>query len=798
MAPYFIIPLIFLLIAMRILGGPVFRRGKRFHARSRRRPAWFLRRIEAFAVLAVGLFYLLYIGNQIHVFSRIETPGPEGVTPYVLILLTGFLAITLAHFLALFGGTRAAFAVLLVLVFLGWPVSQVVLRRTVPDRYGPRVLPGAPLQRFDVDPPAEGVELWVNGVCLGEPPLSIPRKEFLEKVPRWTDPPEGYDEELAKYNANQIENRELACEVENRRTPWFEFLLNEDNLYFHGPRKERDDLYYARLELGNEFAVGRGFANTSSFRNRSAHTVFRGEFPEYEARLDHLIDQGRILGSKVDSEWFRTLDSHGKYGRQLFWDAVEEDPALEPAADAWARWKFDFDRELDAQTAWRVLEKVRADAERTADYQSRSIAGRAVELAAPHLDPDRLAEETVHCLRENRSRTFFHHRVENEKPRIGLQAYESSTPLARLALYPLLDASLLVDARLDSSDVTAPNVIERRVPPELLCWWQTDDGYIQGLDVVTSYGGPVVERFLLRQDLESDDRPTAGNWIFGGRVVGGSRPRTVNQYFLNHTREVLEAAETILRKAPGFDRSPVGVPFLFYHPERGKDSLAARFWPRYLALSENSSYPSRFQLEGMFEYLARMEPYPSVEMYLDCWREHASEWFSSEALNALSDLPDAKHKAVLTAILEDVEENPSYYLSHFRGSDADREYVEEVWPKRVRERIQNIPEGAAERATIEKWIESGTVRDQAGHFSKDPDSFLVAVAARHENPDVRLITRGALIEHPSETNQKLLAELLNDPDERVGTAAKEAKQELEKLAAAPPSEFAHPLAGGSQ
>jgi hypothetical protein len=70
-----------------------------------------------------------------------------------------------------------------------------------------------------------------------------------------------------------------------------------------------------------------------------------------------------------------------------------------------------------------------------------------------------------------------------------------------------------------------------------------------------------------------------------------------------------------------------------------------------------------------------------------------------------------------------------------------------------------------------------------------PDSLLVAMLAKADKPELRLMVMDALRECPIPENQAFLEKLLEDPDTAVRTAAEKVSQQLMKLAAQKPAEY---------
>jgi len=500
-----------------------------------------------------------------------------------------------------------------------------------------------------------GVDLWVNGVYLGKTPVETTLGEFLEKVPYWPEPPvEMEDEDNAvfafKYNERRVHDRRYPKWIRlaipghrPRRKPSWRRERMVNPLTKRAKREAEVKLrtYYAQVKLNGRWGgsyqwSGSNGGGLGDYIMPAYSTIGEVYFPEYLARVERMLDKARLADYKVDSKWCEAMEAFGHEGWDALLKAGDKEPAMKDVRDGWAKWKYGLDKVSDEKSAWQAFESICAEAEELGKYSTASVTGRAVDLLVTKLDPQRLAKRAVKIARRTRgyswSRWEQNGRLQfgySEPPRqfygrtsgsYGMGGREKLSP----AGYVVAHAVWLMDELLDSQDDSALNVIERVVVPEIVCW---NYNKMPILRIAAHLGGPAVARFASRQKwyAEAESLPHDQRLGIGfGREVNGwayllatSDSPGGRKFRREHSDKVFEIADMVVER--GNHDLKEEADFVFSDLELGKESLAARYWPRFKALTsrKRATYALRLQ----FDYLGRMEPVSTVEMYVEAWRD---------------------------------------------------------------------------------------------------------------------------------------------------------------------------------
>jgi len=352
----------------------------------------------------------------------------------------------------------------------------------------------------------------------------------------------------------------------------------------------------------------------------------------------------------------------------------------------------------------------------------------------------------------------------------------------------------LLDRKLDAENDSVANIVERRIVPALI---RSHDRGNHAFKLAAILGGPVIAEFLLRQNWRSEPlRHDSPDWMHGGAGRGLNRWLYLlahlrgpegDEFRDRHGKTILGFVDLMLAGDFDRDRPPE---FLFHDVARGEKSLAFRYWPTYCAEVEGSLYGDT-ALRILWGYLQRMEPIPTVEMYLDCWRRREPASHSHFVLNSLKGLPNQKKQALGTAMLRDMER----MVDELRRAGRDRESQKlqyslpglqdlvrsENDEERARHLIKNLRQKPDKklRSNIGDWLEH-----------TQPDHPAVPLLADADEPGLRLLTIGALKSHPTPEHQALLERLLTDEDAEVKQAAVAARERLDGLAETDPFVFA--------
>jgi len=673
----------------------------------------------------------------------------------------------------------------------------------------------------DIDIP--GAELWVNGVHLGTLPYTASMEDFTAKVPEWTSPPEDYETSTIERTQHWYNN--TATQTHKK---WIR--IEPPAAVNVGRDGDAKLAYYAQVRYAGEWAavVGDSYTSGGNRWQQSAHSHFDLILPQRAQRLDTLLNQARLADYQVGDAWLDALDTYGHDGWIALQEAVVKEPAMRQVLIAWATRRHDLAAVTDADSAWRVFQRLCDKADKTAWYSTDSIDGLALSLLIPKLSPERLvglAEETIATLPVQYFDFRYGHGWGNNHYHIfmmfGNYRHSPSTSCRWLFFTPapsneegsvppratvLAHAVWLLHEHLESSG--GPNLVQERVVPALIRW-RADDGYYLAFDgVLSRLGGPAAYTWFMRRYGRTSGDPLPrqrSNW--NDHTVLGRNNIPVNRWFLSlacfsgplgrefrsqFDDDLIKFAEGLLAKSSdeldkGFlSYSLNGIDtFLFTDLDKGKDCLAARVWPSFKGhVLAKASKP----LEAMWEYLIRMEPVSTTEQYVEAWRSVPKDQWNQQCAPAamLTILPPDKRRAVLGAIRAEVERDA--YFANSGPGEAQREVI-------FARLSCVLPDEDAARWIFDKLTGQDATaesREQARLWLEQTDRWhpLVELLAAADDPDLRLMAMGALREYPTPARRQLLEQLADDPNPAVRDAAREVQAHLKILAAESPARYA--------
>lgn len=637
-----------------------------------------------------------------------------------------------------------------------------------------------------------GAQLWVNGVLLGTTPVQTTLDEFLEKVPPWPDPPEGYRDGTDEVHLIHYSPRGSRSRSIHRRCMQFELpeLPERHRKPSHPQTQGRH--YYARVKLDGHWGHFDGGGGSGGSGGRYTYRIsqhFPAVFPHRRQRLEKMLDKARLNDYRVGPDWFTTMETFDQDGPLAVYKLLDKEPDIIKALDDWAAWKYDLDHIADEKSAWAVFQRICAEADLLEHYSTASIAGRAVELITDRLDAELLVKKAVKLIQSTR---FWGWRSWTLNGRPQFRAIHRPQELNRLQVsgYVVAHAVWMLDESLDAKDDSKPNIVEREVVPAVICWHHER---MPAMRLAASLGGPSIERFLLRQNWRTDasklpfrqrmhlQGEDANAWLF---LLANLRGPVGRKFRRQHASRLMDMADNgdieSIEDYRLLGQNPFGFVFI------DKD-LALKYWPRFKArtLSEHSSRTLKLQ----FHYLANMEPHCEVQMYVDAWRSFSYDYSSyQEALQVLDRLPDEKREKVILALEQQIRQDVSNIQGWSEDEDSLRDYLlreikyshwtpdmeaQDIFANLTSHTDQYKAEGIA------AWLEHAA-----------PDHPLVKMLAGSDQPQLRLLVTPAIQSHPTPQNRQILEKLLNDGDEAVKFAAMTARHELEALAAIPVDQLA--------
>ena len=623
--------------------------------RERLLPLW-MRAAEAV------LFLLLFCGiawNMAHLeWPRIRfalgphAPGDIAVPFRLAFVLLG-LALAAAVFLVMRGRVAiATWGILLVCVILLWGYTRHYDRDAGPLD---QAIQSEPVLVLYLSPHIEGAQVWVNNTLLGKAPVTIGLNELKRKVKPLDSPPDA-PPPGSTVALSRLRNKD-------DWSPWRR-LLADVTVRGHPPMP-----YYVAAVADHEAAVFSTRFPYTDVRHQIRGNVLQyyipldGAFFGRKHRIARLIEEARIRRGDVDDEWRQRFEHYGRQGWRAMQEAAAEDASLLSVRDAYVHARFGLSTISTPNAAWELLGSIRQRVDERGFYSTDSPEGRSVEMIAPLLDARRLTKEAVRLIHE----PFWMPNCTQYRygPRGNqVSAYEWGTPglsysstFHRPSVLAVAQAVYEVDRHLDSLDESEPNIIERRVVPELLRWRRgTDtDGTAAAL------GGPMLANLLIRQTARhrmTDELPGRDTVYIGSTNVNRWLCQLVRLRGIEGDRWRREHVDTLVELA---DRITKGhgllftldyLGFLFLDPQLGSDSPAYRFWPVF---KQRAREDPGYALQMQWRYLARMGRSAPQEWFIEAWAKSLTDqdgnWtLSPDSLKWLSALQPKRLADTLTTL----------------------------------------------------------------------------------------------------------------------------------------------------
>ena len=526
------------------------------------------------------------------------------------------------------------------------------------------------------------------------------------------------------------------------------------------------------------------------------------------------MNLARLNDYAPGSEWFEAMETYRSDGWIALRRAMDKEPGLAQVLDRWATWRYGLEQVTDTKAAWTVFERIRQEADQQQYYLTADIAGRAVELLTPKLDPDQLVRLARSIVRSTRLYSWSSWQM-NSRGQFGMNASPWGLPTGaeeyvtgymaggrgeqRLAPgdYAVAHAVWMLAQELEAQDDTQPNIVERELVPPFLARHYHN---LVLLRLAAQIGGPALDQYLLRQNWQAapedlpwgeKDRPNAvgevNGWLY---LLANLRSPTGRQFRQDNQPRLMEMADRLTQHmfSWSWDRS---LQFLFLDLEAGPSSLARRYWPRFQEAATREKHDA---LSLQYQYLLRMEPLSTVDMYVQCWKESRGDPGQfDEALDNFtkSSVPYHKRERIYEALADYIE-------GDVRNVEAAYEPNEQKLRRdllgHLGEKLRPITDEARARDLFIE-IQAGSPKYLPANVAawlthSAPGHPLVRLLANAKEPSLRLLVMGALREYPTPANRAILQKLLQDNDEQVRTAAQAVAAALTTLKETPAAHLA--------
>jgi hypothetical protein len=693
---------------------------------------------------------------------------------------------------------------------------------------------------------AKGADLWVNGVYLGKTPYITTVADFEAKVPYWAKLPA--DLESAKVETPYYGPRGIGPEIRSR---WSRFPRSSCTSQYgriaptesvdlsssstgHSqkdaatktpehqahPGRGETAYYFAKVRYAGEWGeagTGSGGGGSAGNGNWQIEAHFDVIFRQRQKRLDALLNMARAADYRVGPDWFQAAETYDGDAWLAVTKAAENEPGMATLRDAWAVWRYELDKAVDAESAWKAFQRICDEADSRQQYSTDSVTGRAVELLATKLPPERLVDVAVRLARETSTFSYTRWRSNGrlqfgcrEKPgamntgaarATGYFGSSGNKSLFPVGGFPVAHAIWMLDEQLRSTEQREPNILQQRLVPEIVRWQYNHIDPLP-MTLAAHLGGPAVDKFLLRQPWGT---PLASSYYTDQTVYVASQQVNKWFYYLVYLNDdagnifrrtqayhIMELADKICGDRIDYCHDEIN--FIFMDPD-----LAKEYWPRFSRLArQKDGYEG---LRAQWEYLIRMGDAATVEMFVDTWKNtrlsHGAYW---GATSKLDEIKPPLRRQVIDAIVRQVRRSTTN-LAEAWNSLSGRTDAEKI--DGVISMLESHDPTAVRLSQAEKLLAdlrkeaAGEGRSQPLRQSvslwlahTQPDSPLVAMLAKADKPELRLMAMDALQAYPIPQYREMLDKLLKDADATVRTAAEKTSRQLKKLAAQDPALYA--------
>jgi len=701
-----------------------------------------------------------------------------------------------------FAGTLMATAVLIVYAtFLNGP-DELLERLAGTEAMDRQVSWTIHLGACDVD----GAELWVNGVQLGTLPYTTTPEAFKSKVPFWPEPPDemANDEDRLKRPHYSPQG---TSGFDSSWGQWAKIVMPGDSAKHWGrhgedsKEAEASRSYYARIRFGNEWGYSRGKSGGGSGGKYTYHTnttISSVRFAERERRLETLLDRARLADYQPPDDWFDAIETFGEDAVIAIRRLSVPESSMEADLAQWAQRRYQLDQIHDQASAWRAFETICADADSQGFYSTASLAGKAVDMLTPRLNPETLAKRAIKIIRSTNSYGWYNWQL-GGKPHFGfaerakglrtgadrtMGAWRGGGPDSLLMhAYAVAHAVWKMDEHLDAQDPQQENVIERKVVRVFLAENYDDINLVM---LTNAIGSEALDRYLLRRNWRADVKRMPWDHLFhiqGSEVNGWLYLLSIlnspggESFRQEHAHLITDMADGVTVRVDAVEE----LEFLFVDLDKGETSLAYQYWPRFKTLSRRRK---RDAIVMQYEYLRRMEPVSTADMYVEAFREFPGEYSRiSDAFRGLKALPDPKRELVSVALRKALAEDVSH-VTGWSGSDPNgardfllRDLGRVVSMRMLAESVLNDLHSAKPNAKPEG------VKDWLAHA--EPAHPLMPMLGQDADPALRVLVLDAIKTHPSPANRAILQTLLKDDSEQVRGQAADTVTALNALAELP-------------
>ena len=638
----------------------------------------------------------------------------------------------------------------------------------------------------------EGADVWLNGVYVGKTPIHADMDELLAQVPDLEQAPNEWRDfdKMYRHGKNRL-LRPLA------RFP----LLPPTRVTSDDERVEHRYIY-ARVELNGQRMYSEGSHSAIQGSRlfgqiRPCYVLLEMVLPRWEEHVDLLVQQARLNDYQVDAEWIETAESYADRVWKAIGYELEREPEFGQVLDAWASHRYELDGVDDHASAFAVLQRIAAEADARSGYHTNSVAGRAVELVLPRVDPESLVGLALDRIGAYRFPPIWG----------STTSYRTNSGRFHFGTYPprqwhsrdstagdfvWAQAIYQLDVLLDRGDESRDNLVEQKVTPALLRLSPQRGG--QTFRLAEGLGGSWYDRVACparrrtpHWSLRDEDTVYVSNVEVNQELyrAAGMESTAGRQFRKDYARDILEMTEKIVRDGFDFQNiwSPNTIDYLFVEVGETADNLAVHFWPRFDQYATRERHCWDGAAEMRWHYLARMQPHCTPEMFADVYRRYCDyrviQGSDSAALPLLE--PDLRFN-VAEALVEEAKERLAEAKPGTNNYGIRQANLDDF----TRLALQ-VPCEASARRLVE-WLEEESPdhkrRIERVTLRRDRDELSIChlrALAKAENSDLRQLVLSAIRARPTSDRRAVLRTLLKDQDDGVRSDAEGLRAELDAL-----------------
>ncbi len=632
-------------------------------------------------------------------------------------------------------------------------------------------------------------ELYVNGVCLGKLPVEINEQEFLDKVPVWYTEPN-------RLELSEIPEHLIAYRSTNSASYSVDSFYQK--LYMRMANGGECDDYYAQVKYQDQwcYATGPG-GGSGGGGGYIRHMQYGLSFlnADYERRLSELLDYGRIHDYQVPATWFETMATYGTYGLKTLFDKEVTEPGIGFLLDRWAAREYGLTAVYGSDSAWQVFEGLCEKIEASNSYSTEGLEGRAVAWLSLKLPMDKLTDRATTLIRktdrlhwsqwQSHGRQHFGtstngaRSVGTGRRIIGQGSWGRSGGQLPIQGYAVAHAMWVL---FQQGEAGTKAVLQGPVMTEVIAKLYKN---LPRHRFLCAVGGPVLERFLIRQNWEADPaqlprdqrahafREETNGWFW---MLAYLDTPVGREFRKTHRKKLFQVAG-----AHDPFHSFQDMAFFLLDLDQGADSLASEYWPKFLKNTLDRYEQDSQALKYAFKYLVMMDPVSTPDMYVQALREIRHTRYPWEgSFRELSNLPSSRRDMIYHALKEAIGQD----LSHLGLSDS----------KSVREgrayMLRSLEDAASSDQATAVQVFQRLNEGVSGYAVKwlqnlNDDHGTLPLLAKSDRADLRRLALYGIESHPSPAHRALLRQLLRDPDTEVSGAAEAVRQNLDQLADTP-------------